>query len=338
MYKALIINLLVLFLSFTLLAQDDSIPKTGLAQVSFFYPVGSNGVKSYEKSNHFSLNIIYGVNGGVKGTEVGSVCNINKGNVAGVQVAGAANVNKGNSSGSIVAGVSNINSGSFAGSMIAGVLNFANLKSKGVQVATINLVTDSLQGAQIGVINYAKQLKGVQVGVLNLGGSCDDCIPIGLINIFKNGFHAFEITTGELIYANLQYKVGVEKFYNIFKVGLFPFQDKMHFTYGFGFGSFFKLNDRHGFSADLTSNAILFDGKWESDLNLLNKMDLNYRLNLSNHVSFVAGPTFNVYLTKEIIDGQYGTIDIPYSLYDHQWRRGKLSGWIGFNAGISFVL
>jgi hypothetical protein len=338
MYKIFIMISIGIISAFSLVAQDDSIPKTGLAQVSFFYPVGSNGVKSYEKSNHFSLNIIFGVNGGVKGTEVGSIANINNGNVMGVQVAGVANVNKGNSAGSMIAGVSNINSGSFSGSMIAGIINFANLKSKGVQVATINVVTDSLKGAQVGVINYAKQLKGVQVGVINMAASCDDCIPIGLINIFKNGFHALEITAGELLYANLQYKVGVERFYNIFKVGIMPFQDEMHFSYGFGFGSLFKLNDRHGFSVDLSANAVVFDKKWDSDLNLLNKADLNYRFNISKHIAFVAGPTLNLYVTKEMVDGQYGTVDIPYSLYEHQWRRGKLTGWIGFNAGISFVL
>lgn len=339
MYKILIINILVLINSISLFAQEaDSIPKSALAQVSFFYPVGSNGVKSYETSNHFSLNIIYGVNGGVKGTEVGSICNINKGNVSGVQVAGVANVNKGNSVGSIIAGISNVNTGSFAGSMIAGIVNYAGQKSGGVQVSAINLVTDSLQGVQVGVVNYAKQLRGVQVGVINMASSCDDCIPIGLINIFKNGFHAIELTSGELVYASLQYKVGVDRFYNIFKVGITPFRGEMHFSYGFGIGSLFKLNDRHGFSVDLSSNAIVFDKKWDSDLNLLNKADLNYRFNITGNLALVAGPTFNLYITKEVVDGQYGTVDIPYSLYEHQWRRGKLTGWIGFNAGISFVL
>lgn len=339
MYKILIISLLNLVYSLPLLAQEvDSMPKSGVAQVSFFYPAGSNGVKSYEKSNHFSLNIIYGVNGGVKGTEVGSICNINKGNVAGVQVAGVANVNTGNSNGVMVAGVSNVNSGFFAGSMIAGVGNFANQKSKGVQVATINVVADSLQGVQVGVVNYAKHMKGLQVGVINVASSCNDCIPIGLINIVKNGFHALEITTGEVIYTNLQYKVGVDKFYNIFKVGILPFRHEMHFTYGWGFGSMFRINDRHGFSVDLSANAIVYDKKWDQDLNLLNKADLNYRFNISKNIAFVAGPTVNVYLSKEIVDGKYGTLDIPYSQYEHEWRGGMLTGWIGFNAGISFVL
>ena len=52
----------------------------------------------------------------------------------------------------------------------------------------------------------------------------------------------------------------------------------------------------------------------------------------------MAGPSFNVYITKEKIDGEYGTLNIPYTIYTNEGTDSKLFMWIGFNAGLSLKL
>ena len=64
------------------------------AQLTFFYPLGTGFVKSKEKCYHFSINILGGVTGYVKGFEAGGVFNINKYKVKGAQFAGLFNIGK----------------------------------------------------------------------------------------------------------------------------------------------------------------------------------------------------------------------------------------------------
>ena len=85
----------ILLISMNLIAQNNDTLKTRKAQITFGYPIGSNGMVSMEYSNNFSFNILYGLNGGVVGAEIGSILNYNKGKVAGFQLTGVSNINTG---------------------------------------------------------------------------------------------------------------------------------------------------------------------------------------------------------------------------------------------------
>jgi len=50
------------------------------------------------------------------------------------------------------------------------------------------------------------------------------------------------------------------------------------------------------------------------------------------------GPSFNVYVTRKKINGEYGTINIPYTVYEHEYADKKLFMWIGLNVGVSLKL
>ena len=62
-------------------AQESDTLLTSKVQVTFAYPLGSNGLNSLNYSNNFSLNILFGLNGGVDGVEIGGLMNYNKGEV-----------------------------------------------------------------------------------------------------------------------------------------------------------------------------------------------------------------------------------------------------------------
>lgn len=198
------------------IAQEDS-TQNRPAQVTFIYPLSTNGIESPKYSNHFSLNILSGVNGGVSGLEIGGISNVNKGNVRGFQAAGICNVNFGKTNGATysgianvlkdslygisVAGISNVQTGDVLGGQIAGISNttlghvtglsiagISNVtkgKTQGLQVAGIaNFNLKSLKGAQIaGIANTIHgDLTGAQIGLINTAQTVRGC-QIGLINI-----------------------------------------------------------------------------------------------------------------------------------------------------------
>lgn len=308
-------------------AQEDTLKKDTKVQVTFGYPLASNGINSQNISNAFSLNILWGVNGGLNGFELGGLMNYNTGDVRGLQFAGILNINEKETKGLIISGVANINLG----------------KSSGFQLSTFNISASDFSGFQLGVMNYAKKLNGVQLGVVNISEGGDNIIPIGIFNVVKGGLYEVEVTAGEVLYANINYKMGVEKFYTIFKLGYSSFEGAPVYSYGIGFGTNIAFADKHKLSIDLSTNAIVYDNNWSSpwtkgERNVLYKLDVNYKYSINDRLSLMVGPSFNVYDTQVKVNGEFGTLNTPYTISSTENENRKSSMWIGFNAGLSFKL
>ena len=366
----LFIIAVVLFLSGIqyLSSQTEIVKESRKAQVTFTYPLGSEGVSSRSYSYNFSLNVLLGLNGGVNGFELGSLWNHNDGDVNGVQLSGIVNSTIGNSSGLILSGlvnynyhaasavaisgilnysreylrgvllsgIANIGLDSLNGISVSGILNLTNGNARGIHLSTINLAKD-FEGAQIGVVNSARRLKGLQAGVINVIEDGKNALPIGLINIVRNGYYELDLAGGEAIYSNLNFKMGVERLYSILKLGYSFYQDNPVYSFGFGLGTSVSLTDRQSLNIDLSTNRIFMDinRDWFENSNGLNKLDLNYKFYILNKLSFLIGPSYNIYVTEKKINGEYGTINIPYTLYEHEYASKKLFMWVGLNAGVS---
>lgn len=324
-------------------------------QVTFLYPVGTAGTNSVDYANNFSFNIIGGLNGGVNGFELGSVANINKGNVNGCQISGVCNVTSGDSKGGIISGVCNMTSGDSKGLIVSGVKNLTKGQSKGVEVSgvanvsdsheglqlsTVNFVKDHLCGSQIGVVNYAKKGKGLQLGVVNICGDDDGVLPIGLFNVVKNGYYAFEVSTNELLITSLSYKMGKEKFHSIFRAGIGEHNNKSVFSTGFGFGSILPIKGNSKLNMELICDALHYNWKWgDNRMNLLNHFNLNYQYQVTKHFAIKAGPSFKTFVTNQKEDGEFfDVIKMPHTLFEHTGGKYKVAGWIGFNVGAVFSL
>ena len=338
MKKLYLVTILVFLISINLVAQEKDSLKMRKAQVTFAYPIGSNGLSSLEYSNNFSFNILHGLNGGVNGAEIGSILNYNRGKVTGFQLSGVTNINTGFSEGFLLSGVSNVCGDSTSGLVLSGVLNYSKGNSKGFQLATINISASKFKGFQLAVVNYAKKIEGVQFGVINILGDEEKGIPIGLFNIVKSGHFEFELTGGEVLYTSLNYKMGVEKFYTIYKVSLSSYKSNPVYSYGLGFGGILPISEKQKLSIDITANRIIYNNNWENNLNLLNKVDVNYKYSVTRKISLLIGPSINIYVTEEKVDGEYRTLSIPYSIYTNEWSSGKLFLWFGLNAGLSLKL
>ena len=327
----------LMLISINLFAQSNDSLIYRPVQFTYIYPLGSNGINSLKYTSNFSFNILFGLNGGLKGVEIGSIFNYNKKNVTGVQIAGVANINSGTSQGVLISGVTNVCRDSTEGVLISGVLNNSKGKSKGVQVSTVNVSENDFTGVQVGVVNTTKKLKGLQVGLINYVEEDNGALPIGLISIVKNGHYEFELATSEVLFTSLNFKIGVEKFYTIFKAGFSTFEGQPLYGSGFGFGTIFSIDEKQKICLDLTLSNLLYKDNWKNQ-NSLNENTLTYKYKINKHFGIFGGPSFKVYKTELKIEDEFGSLKVPYSIYSSENSNRKSMLWIGFNAGISVNL
>ena len=185
----------------------------------------------------------------------------------------------------------------------------------------------------MGVFNVAKKVKGLQIGVFNYRENDDDGISVGLFNIIKNGYYVAETSTGEVLYANTNFKMGSKKLYTIFKLGYSTFKSKPIYSYGIGFGRLFTISEKGSISTDVSYNKIVHDNDWSVKKNDLYKLDINYNLKLVNKFSLIAGPSLNYYNTNKKVEGKFGTLKLPYTMFEKTTANSKQFFWLGFNFG-----
>ncbi|MGW8316763.1 MAG: LA_2272 family surface repeat-containing protein [Bacteroidales bacterium] len=301
-------------------AQENEKEPVQGSQITFAYPLGTNGIDAISVPNRFSVNVLYGINGGLDGLELGGIFNYNDGDVNGMQLAGVANINREHTS----------------GLMWAGCFNLALDHSQGVQLADVNIATGDFTGVQAGVFNYAGGLRGVQFGLVNIVGEDNGAVPIGLINIVRGGYYELEFATSEVLYTNVNYKMGVEHFYTIFKLGSSRYESNPVYSFGLGFGSMLSLAEKHKISMDLSVNHIVYNEEWSSDDNCLSKFDLSYRFYPLKHVGVFAGPSFNWYVSETRVDESMGTLNIPANAHNFSRDNNEQWMWLGFNVGIAY--
>ncbi|MDN5214464.1 hypothetical protein QQ020_20455 [Fulvivirgaceae bacterium BMA12] len=352
-------------------AQNEDHPvKTRPAQLTFFYPVGSNGLNSYYFINNFSINMLAGISAGVKGLELGGLGNFNKGHVTGAQAAGLINASTGNVAGLRMAGLVNFNKGyanaiqaagiinatmgpvkglqlaglantpakDVIGLQVAGILNTSLGHLNGLQLGLVNVAVKSATGSQIGLVNYTGKLNGFQLGLVNVADSVGKGAGLGLVTYYRNGYHKFEIEWNETFYLNATFKSGVEKFYMIYTVGFKTKNNRTFWAPGIGVGSLFQLSQGLALNADLITSQVNEDEWWTNKLNLLNTLKFNFSFSFTDELAIFAGPSFNVVVSDlEDVEGAVvGDSFSPWDFYDKTRGGSRVKMYIGFNAGIRF--
>jgi hypothetical protein len=179
-------------------------------------------------------------------------------------------------------------------------------------------------------------MRGVQFGIINIVGEDKGVVPIGLINVVKGGYYALELVAGEVLHTNVNYKMGVERFYTVFKIGSSWHDDNTAFSAGIGFGSMLTLAEKHRISMDLSVSNIIYNEEWESNDNYLSKFDLTYSYSLGEHVSLLAGPSLNWYASEMSLDDGHSILSIPSHAHQFNCDDYQSWAWVGFNAGISY--
>lgn len=246
MKKILALILFAFIYNLTFAQTEDS--RKAAFHFSFISPVGTNGLQSAKTTNVASLNLLVGISKNEKAFTLGGFSNVILNNATGVQIAGLANYVGNKGLGFQVGGFTNINRGAFSGFQLAGLFNTAKdvkgvqvagffnaaKDAKGMQVAGLVNVAKNVNGVQIagfvntakdvkgvqfsGLVNVAKDVKGVQVaGLVNIADNSD--VPIGLINIIKNGEMGISITYDGIGNVMASFRSGGKYTYGIIGLG-----------------------------------------------------------------------------------------------------------------------
>jgi hypothetical protein len=337
-------------------------------QASLTPGLSSHGIMSSQVINKFSLNILGGYTAGTNGFEIAGLFNITKGDVKklqvaglfnqvggavnGIQVAGLLNDVRGGTKGFQaaglfnhvkkdvegfqVAGIGNLNSKNMKGTQIAGLANITGKNFNGTQISGIgNMVAKNLEGVQIaGIFNYAKKMNGFQLGLINVADTSSG-YSLGLINIIKNGYHKISLYSNETVNTNISVKTGNAKLYTLLFVGMNVSDQEKIKTAGIGIGHDFLLNKRLSVGLEVTGQS-LYLGNWNA-ANLLSRVQSNLQFQLLKGLTIFGGPAYAVYSG----DAPAGSSSAGYKqnvVPSHHTSFGADSkGWLGFNAGITFL-
>lgn len=339
-------------------------------QLTLFYPVGTNGINTNIIIN-VSVNLFFGINGGVQGLEVGGFANIDRRDVTGLQaagfvngaggsvlglqaagfanfaggdskagqVAGFMNINGTSSEGVQAAGFANINGGPATGLQAAGFANIATGNVIGLQAAGfMNITGFDAKGAQIaGFLNVAQRVRGVQIGFINICDSIDG-VPIGFLNIVQQGYRRLEIYTTESFYFNLGFKMGVKHLYTTYTIGMQPFHGYFRYGLGIGLGSEIDLSE-HGFvNIDAIATHVNENEWWTEALNLQNQLRLIVGYRPATNMAVYAGPSLNVMVSRYVRPGsqRMGSGLAPWTVYDRTVNGTNVQIWPGVTAGFKF--
>lgn len=228
----------------------DSIRQIRPIQLTFLYPLGTNGIESKYMINQFSINLLAGISGGTRGFEAGGLINADMGNYRGVQFAGLGNFVDGKFDGAQFGGLLNLNTGTNQGAFFAGLCNIQLKNHTGTQFAGItNIVSSNVEGAQFaGITNVVtSNLNGAQfAGIVNLtGGSSRGFQMAGIANINPKKYNGAQVA-------------GILNFtrsLNGFQLGLINVTDTVEKGTPFGFLSIV----RHGYHhLELEGNELFF--------------------------------------------------------------------------------
>ena len=352
-------------------AQQTSELENVPAQVSIVYPLGTNGKQSPYNTYNFSLNLLTGKIGGLRGMEISGLYGQVERNLLGVQVAGLGNVVGGGMNGmqisglaSIigagakgmqVAGITNIIGTGMTGIQVSGITNIVGDEMKGLQVSGIaNIVGDEVKGLQVaglanvggeemkgvqiaGIYNRTKTMKGLQLSILSVNDTVDNGVSLSLINIVKKGaYKEWELSFSDYANVALSFKMGTQKFYTLYTAGVNFVEDDLWFL-GIGFGNRTPIGKRFDFQPELVFNnyfPINFKDIQETSTTRL-KLGFAYRVNEKFGLSLAP----NVYVMNadknSKPDSDFYKISPFNALYTHKSDNRLTAIGIGVSVGLS---
>ena len=309
-------------------------------QASLMPFIGTNHQLSGNVINDVSVNLLAGYSLGVNMLELGLGFNLVRWDVNGLQAAGIANLVGRQVSGVQVSGVANLVIGSVEGVQASGIINLTAEDFRGLQVGAVNVTGRDLYGWQLASgLNVARTVhRGHQVGFFNYADS-SATTPFGYFSFVRlNGYRRLELTTDELHYANLTFKTGVRKFYNIFTFGTSGFApNKPIGSIGYGMGTARSIGNpaRHWMlNADYVASRVAVERRFLKQSRMSHmRITLAVEKQISPRLALSIGPTFNLLFSP--YDGLVQESGVGTRLNTSSSDNGRNTyGWVGFQAGL----
>jgi len=292
------------------------------------------------------------VKGEMKGGQIAGVNNLATKDVNGVQIAGFSNLTLADVKSIQIAGVFN-NGESVKGLQLAGAVNIAKDDMRGVQIAGAvnksknvnalqfgglgNIATGTVSGVQFAsLFNYAKHVTGTQMAAFNIADSASGT-PIGFLSFVRKGYRKLEISTNEILPANISFKTGVDRFYNIISAGYGSWNGKKRWSFGYGFGTEKKLSEKYFSNIELVGHWIN-EEEFQEDLSLLNQVTVTFGKRKAKGLEFTIGPTFNLWLSewKDPDTGEFLTELAPYTISSEEVGSILMQFWVGGKLAVQF--
>lgn len=160
-------------------------------------PLTLNGFDPSRAINHFSLDLVLGEAGKVKGFQMAGILTRVRHQVSGAQISSVANLVEGDVTGFQLATVNlldggatgvqtglalNLDDGRTRGLQLAGLMNVNRDSLHGAQIATASSYAGSLRGGQLSLVNVAGSMHGAQVGLVNIAREAHG-VQVGLVNV-----------------------------------------------------------------------------------------------------------------------------------------------------------
>ncbi len=279
----------------------------------------------------------------MRGVQAAGITNITRGKVEGLQVAGINNLATESIYGMQLSGLVNTANSTVNGMQITGLVNTSRKKINGVQLAGFMNLAEHTDGAQLaGFFNYSHKLSGFQLGFINVVDSLKHGTSLGFFSFVKNGYRRHEISASDAGFVTYQFKSGTNSIYNIFSVGgLMPYpvtgneeDTSTYWTFGYGLGTMLiRPESRIWSNVELMAYSINENG-WSDQINMLNKLNLNFGIRLKNRFSIFFGPSLNNYIYHSSLTP--APIIPKDLLYTTTSGDINVDFWMGFNAGIQF--
>lgn len=162
----------------------------------------------------------------------------------GIQTSGIFSVTGEDFRGVQAAGIFSVVGDSCLGLQASGVFNVTGNVLRGLQTAPFNVAAHS-EGLQVGVVNVAGASNGVQIGVVNYTQEENTGVPVGLVNLARNGRIRGTLWGGTSVAASAGVKFSVNNLYSILSVGYGNLEDNIgeSLTYGFHYGGSFPVGN-----------------------------------------------------------------------------------------------
>lgn len=255
------------------------------------------------------------VGGDVSGFQASGFANINGARTSGIQSAGFANINKGTCNGIQYSGFINVNGSHTRGIQASGFMNLVGGNMDGIQLSGFmnvnakhitgfqgagfaNIVGGRFQGTQVsGFLNVCRKLRGVQLGVINITDSLERGVPIGFLSFVRNGKHSLELFTSEMFQANIAFKTGVKRFYNILHAGYQVKPNGYRWAYSYGVGTEVDMGkhwytDIEGLVMHINENEA-----YTNDRHVNIRLQTLVGFKFSKHVALFAGPHIDYFVS-----------------------------------------
>ncbi len=314
------LSAVLLFATTTISAQavaNDNEPHSAV-QVSFFPPLGTNGIHASRYTNDFSFNLLVGVSK----------------NERSFTFAGLANVIRNDASGFQFAGLTNYTGGKVSGMQFAEFTNIVGGGVKGFQFAGLGNVAEDVDGFQFGgLFNASRNVKGIQfAGIVNVADHSD--YPIGLVNIVKDGEMGVAVGYNEIGTTSFTFRSGGRVLYGILGVGYNHKAEnkKEAMTIIGGYGAHINILPWLRINNELTIEGIDIIGKNNSTFKAGYALLPTFRL---SSFEIFGGPNINYMQTKD---------PDMYSLFPKNalWEKERTSDrrqqvFIGYQLGVQYL-